>query len=225
MAIDTTCPFCATAYHLADHLEGKSVRCKKCNSVFTVGGTARAAVTTEARPARQERFADVESYDEDDRRHDDRDFEDRPGRRSRRPQGGIPGWALALLIVLFVLLIAGIAAVAVWALLGNAGSQGPAPFAPNQDAVFPAQQRETDFNKIRIGMTEDEILRMYGEPMRKEDLDKIWFWHNGLTEDELKRPDGSLKPVRLYRYAVFGKGFETVIFVEGRVYKRNGRPK
>jgi hypothetical protein len=214
MPIDTKCPYCDTSYCLADHLGGKNVRCKQCNAQFTVGGAARAAVTNQPRSGSRPAMRPARGSD-DDRARADREWDDRPVRRPRRSGGGLPGWAIALLIILPVLLVLLVGGT-VWAILANSKVDDTPLFAP--------QARETDFNKIRIGMTEEEVLRMYGEPMTKENLDKIWFWHNGLTEKELMKPDGSLRPVRMYRYALFGKGFETVIFVEGRVYKRNGNP-
>jgi predicted Zn finger-like uncharacterized protein len=36
MAIRIVCPGCQTLYALADHLAGKTVRCKKCNDTFTL---------------------------------------------------------------------------------------------------------------------------------------------------------------------------------------------
>ena len=41
MSIATTCPNCRAVYNLADHLRGRTVRCKKCQGAIVVGnGTA-----------------------------------------------------------------------------------------------------------------------------------------------------------------------------------------
>jgi predicted Zn finger-like uncharacterized protein len=39
MSIRIICPSCRTLYALADHLAGKTVRCKKCNDTFTLPST------------------------------------------------------------------------------------------------------------------------------------------------------------------------------------------
>lgn len=41
MAIKSTCPECQTVYHLADQQAGKNVRCKNCQTVFTVAASSR----------------------------------------------------------------------------------------------------------------------------------------------------------------------------------------
>ncbi|HYT89463.1 MAG TPA: hypothetical protein VEL76_12225 [Gemmataceae bacterium] len=48
MAISTACPHCGNAYHLADTLLGKQVRCKNCQKAFLVQPTAEPEVTAEA---------------------------------------------------------------------------------------------------------------------------------------------------------------------------------
>src|SRR3954451_15615481 len=48
MSIPTRCPECNKSYNLADHLLGKSVRCKQCAQPFTVKPARGAAVADEA---------------------------------------------------------------------------------------------------------------------------------------------------------------------------------
>jgi predicted Zn finger-like uncharacterized protein len=43
MAIRTRCPGCQTVYSLADHLAGKTVRCKKCESAIVVSAAKESA--------------------------------------------------------------------------------------------------------------------------------------------------------------------------------------
>jgi predicted Zn finger-like uncharacterized protein len=209
MAIDTTCPHCDSAYSLADRLEGKTVRCKRCNDTFTVPSLPRTAVPS--RPVRREEGIPC---DEDDR--------DRRGRRNRRPRPrrGVPVWVWLGITGLVLLLVVG-GGVTAWLL----AAQPPrVPDLPGINSNPPADNAaDKNFDKIRIGMTEAEVIALAGEPVRKEDLAKVWFFHNGLTDAELTRPDGSLKPVRKLTYLVHGM-FEAVLLVEGRVYKKDGKP-
>jgi predicted Zn finger-like uncharacterized protein len=42
MAVEALCPTCGATFSLRDELQGKKVRCTKCEQVFTVGGDAKA---------------------------------------------------------------------------------------------------------------------------------------------------------------------------------------
>jgi hypothetical protein len=116
MSIQTKCPGCRSPYSLPDNLEGKKVRCKKCERTFVVGGVAAVEAADDWEDAdeegeedrvRQSPRADGSSArrrdedDEDDfpprrrRRHDDdeEEDEDRPRPRRRRKKSGNPATA------------------------------------------------------------------------------------------------------------------------------------
>ena len=42
MAVEALCPICGAVFNLRDDMQGKKVRCTKCEHVFTVGGEAKA---------------------------------------------------------------------------------------------------------------------------------------------------------------------------------------
>src|SRR4051812_11887908 len=51
MAIPVTCPNCQASYSLADTLLGKKVRCKNCQGVISVDGSASAPPAPKPAPA------------------------------------------------------------------------------------------------------------------------------------------------------------------------------
>jgi predicted Zn finger-like uncharacterized protein len=98
MAIEALCPTCGAVFNLKDEYEGKKVRCKKCEQIFTVGGEKAAArddrgvkSKADAAPAKKSARDD----DEDDERSSrkgrvaakrgrDDDDDDRPKKKASR---------------------------------------------------------------------------------------------------------------------------------------------
>src|SRR5262245_40598595 len=70
MAIPLTCPLCGAAYRLPDNLQGKQVRCSKCQKTFMVPAAAA--------PAAEEPLVVTEVLDEPDEPR--RGLQSRPGR-------------------------------------------------------------------------------------------------------------------------------------------------
>jgi predicted Zn finger-like uncharacterized protein len=120
MAIEVSCPHCLAVYHLRDDMEGKTVRCKKCENPFdarpagkagTTGGTKPPAPRTDqVQPTRADGTRGKALRDKDDdrprrRRYDDDDDDDAyapppPKKRSVLPWvlGGV-GLALVVLLL------------------------------------------------------------------------------------------------------------------------------
>jgi predicted Zn finger-like uncharacterized protein len=122
MSIEAVCPDCDATYNLPDAQRGKKVRCKKCDSVFTVTAPARKpsrradADEEDRRPARApKRPAAVRARRDDGDDDEDEDEDDRP----RRKGGG--GLILLLLVGggLAALLLVGVAVVV---LTGDGGT-------------------------------------------------------------------------------------------------------
>jgi HEAT repeat protein len=116
MAIQARCPECNKAYHLADTMLGKTVRCKQCAQTFTVKAprNSRPEEEAEERPTgiRAERAPSMATAGEDGapqtRRPRDED-DGGPARRLRKPQKS--GSRLTLWLILGgggVLLLAGV---------------------------------------------------------------------------------------------------------------------
>ena len=42
MAVEALCPICGAVFSLKEEMQGKKVRCTKCEHVFTVGGESKA---------------------------------------------------------------------------------------------------------------------------------------------------------------------------------------
>jgi predicted Zn finger-like uncharacterized protein len=155
MPLHANCPGCGKDYELQDSLRGKTVRCKRCEETFVVGGAAGGATGApaagrraeaaasatgpqdEPRPARPRAAAgrDVED-DEGDRprrrrpaRDEDDDTEaDRPRRRRSRRGDGPPVGLIAGIAagVLVFLLIAG---VGIWWVFSRSKGNNPGPVA------------------------------------------------------------------------------------------------
>jgi len=105
MAIRVACPGCQTLYALADHLAGKTVRCKKCNDTFTVPSPdATYKIQSEPQASRR---ALARDQDEEAaprprrRRRDDDDYDSPPIRRSNHGLiiGLIAGGAALVLLL------------------------------------------------------------------------------------------------------------------------------
>ncbi len=99
MAIEALCPTCGAVFNLKDEFEGKKVRCKKCEQIFTVNGSKAEArdddrgVKTKADgPAKRSSRDDDEDDDRVSRKgraaakrgRDDDEDDDRPKRKSSR---------------------------------------------------------------------------------------------------------------------------------------------
>jgi predicted Zn finger-like uncharacterized protein len=129
MAVEARCPSCGAGFSLRDDMQGKKVRCAKCEEVFSVGGprppddkqgvkASRAAddddrsASRKARaPAKRDRDDDEDDERRPRRRKRDEDEDDRPRRPGRRSSGGA-GMVLAVVggsVALLLLLCGGIA--------------------------------------------------------------------------------------------------------------------
>jgi predicted Zn finger-like uncharacterized protein len=102
MAIEALCPTCGAVFNLNDDYEGKKVRCKKCEQIFTVGGEKAAArdddkgVKSQVATAPAKKRAKDDDDDDDERstkskraaakrsRDDDDDDDDKKSRRKRK---------------------------------------------------------------------------------------------------------------------------------------------
>src|SRR5262245_9927078 len=51
MSIQIACPGCGHDYNLSDALQGKKIRCKKCEEIFTVNGAAKPVADDAIEPA------------------------------------------------------------------------------------------------------------------------------------------------------------------------------
>jgi HEAT repeat protein len=112
MSIKMLCPACGAAHDLADALEGKTVKCRKCEESFTVkAGRAKRneGVSKDERTRPAARGPRREEREEDDRprrRRRVRDEDDRPPRKPARKSSGsgalwlsLGGVAAGLLLV------------------------------------------------------------------------------------------------------------------------------
>jgi hypothetical protein len=77
------------------------------------------------------------------------------------------------------------------------------------------------FEDVVPGMTEADLVQKHGKPTSSTTIERDRLWMNGLTVDDVKRPDGSLKPTVLYTYIDERRRIEHVLLVDGKVYKRN----
>jgi predicted Zn finger-like uncharacterized protein len=101
MAIATNCPSCDAKFNLSDELEGKTVKCKRCQSSFVVPSAnaiaAKPSAKSSSRPGADDDDDDKdrssppplkksrrERDDDDDDRDRDDDDDDRPRRRRKR---------------------------------------------------------------------------------------------------------------------------------------------
>jgi predicted Zn finger-like uncharacterized protein len=102
MAVEALCPLCGAVFSLRDDMQGKKVRCTKCEQVFTVGGGAKAKPAAEkqsvqSRPAAPAKKSARDDDDDDEvstskknraaakrGRDDDDDDDDRPKKGAAR---------------------------------------------------------------------------------------------------------------------------------------------
>ncbi len=117
MANSFTCPKCDKLLKLSQSVAaGTKVKCPQCATIFAAPGDGDE--DADVAPPRQRSRRDEEFYeDEDDR--------PRPRRKKKKAGGGMPGWALGLIIggpILLVLLIVG-GIVLFLILSGNAARQ------------------------------------------------------------------------------------------------------
>jgi predicted Zn finger-like uncharacterized protein len=91
MAIATNCPSCDAKFKLADEFEGKTVKCKRCQTSFVVPAADGIATKPAAKASSRSDRDDEDDNDRDERPSgksrrddDDDDRDDRPSRRSRR---------------------------------------------------------------------------------------------------------------------------------------------
>src|SRR5258708_7715484 len=124
MPIQAQCPDCDASYNLADDQEGKKVRCRKCQTTFTVGGSKprRAERFEKAAPTRPARGTTAKSAPEPRRRRDRDDEEDdyeerRPRRREKEAKKSGPPMAFIIggSVAASVLLVGGVIGLAVYA--------------------------------------------------------------------------------------------------------------
>lgn len=99
MAVEALCPICGAVFNLRDDMQGKKVRCTKCEHVFTVGGEAKAKEREEKQSIQSSSAPKKSAKDEDDDdrvssrkakasgrrgRDDDDDDDDRPRKGGSR---------------------------------------------------------------------------------------------------------------------------------------------
>jgi predicted Zn finger-like uncharacterized protein len=99
MAIEALCPMCGAVFSLKDEMQGKQVRCTKCEHVFTVGGGAKerssaGKQSVQSRPGTSKKSARDDDEDEVStskksraearRGRDDDDDDDRPRAKKKR---------------------------------------------------------------------------------------------------------------------------------------------
>jgi len=95
------------------------------------------------------------------------------------------------------------------------------PNIPNFPAnpMNPQAGSKPEWNRIQVGMTEQEVQTICGKPVFTEDVQPSQVGLFGLTAQEITRPNGQTKPVRKLTYVDPGKAFLDVILVDGRVSK------
>jgi hypothetical protein len=188
MAIQTACPACNAQYNLADHLEGKTVKCKGCQEPFVVGAlTTKKAKTVGVAPAPSKKKSPPPEDDEIDTGRDDEE-DDRSARQptkkkkkkgKKRAKSGAPFWVFLAVGggVLLLLLLGGIGLM--YVLKGGAPSHtdpdaNPATgilgdFVPRVGLpVVAPNVTEEAFDKLRTGMTEEEAIAVIGLPTKRK---------------------------------------------------------
>jgi predicted Zn finger-like uncharacterized protein len=146
MPIQTNCPQCDASYNLADDQDGKKVRCKKCQTIFNVGGAKprRAERSTAPQAERPMRSGAAKTVPAPRRRRDRDEEEDdyeeerRPRRRGKEPVKSGPPMALILggSAAAAVLLVGGVIGLIVWSRSGKEDKE-------NKDQVASTQPADT----------------------------------------------------------------------------------
>jgi len=76
------------------------------------------------------------------------------------------------------------------------------------------------FDEVAVGMTMDEVVRKIGELKMTSVLRPDRYKDFGIKEEDVKRPDGSLKEVRELTYNA-PDGALSVYVIDGKVYRKN----
>jgi predicted Zn finger-like uncharacterized protein len=127
MAVATTCPRCGTEYILAEHLRGKTVRCKKCQGAIVVGEEAapkvqpKSTATVAKKPAPR---ATDESPNEPPKRKR-RPEEERTAQKRPRKSGGSRGLLVGLIVAGVGLFLVCGGVLTFLLMTGKLGNKGP----------------------------------------------------------------------------------------------------
>jgi hypothetical protein len=159
MSISMCCPTCGAAHTLADSLEGKTVRCRRCEQTFTVQlartkskdtadddeglRTEPAPLQSRARREEDDRPRRRRSYDEEEddryrRRRGGEDEDDQPRRRAVGQSGGATVWIVLGGIAATLLLLCGGAGAVVYFAISQA--------VENEQAQAQSRPRPGDAN-------------------------------------------------------------------------------
>jgi predicted Zn finger-like uncharacterized protein len=71
MAVEALCPMCGAVFSLRDDMQGKMVRCTKCEQVFTVGGGAKAKPAGEKQSVQSKPVTSAKKASRDDDEDDE----------------------------------------------------------------------------------------------------------------------------------------------------------
>jgi hypothetical protein len=231
MPIKAACPHCDRMHTLADDLQGRKVRCKGCDTPFTVEGIddvealPQAEIAT-AKPvpvaSRRRARADEDDDDRPSRRTRDRDEDDydRPARpRPKQKSGSSLALIIGLIVggILLAVVVVGVL-IGIWVrntvdnVVHNAVDEANFPGMPPANA---------DWNQLQRGMTPEQVIALFGDPAQDNTYDGPHVIHANVTQQEVTGPDGKQKPVRhMLYFKGFGKlGFVEITFVDGKVYK------
>ncbi len=85
---------------------------------------------------------------------------------------------------------------------------------------MPGMQKQ-DWNKLQIGMTEQQVIALFGQPANNQTLEGIHVIHANVTQQEVMGPNGRTKPVKKFTYfgGIGDSPFVYVTFVDGKVFK------
>jgi hypothetical protein len=214
MTIKTRCPGCKKDYTLSDALAGKRVRCKQCTETFLVRAPGpppnvvdemeeappprarrrrddgfreeepvrrRGGGFREQEPARPRARRPVMDEEAEDEYPQDDDYAgegERPRRRPRPVRRGMPPWVwIAGGSVLGLLLIAGVVIGLVFLIGGG------------------SKLSESNVAKVKIGMTEQEVVKIMGKPTEENPSDlntKQLVWSDGKSYLRIVVIDGKV---------------------------------
>jgi hypothetical protein len=100
----------------------------------------------------------------------------------------------------------------------NPGPDGkPQPDGKPKPDPMPATP---DYGKIRRGMSEQEVIKLVGEPTFKNELKSGEWQFSGLKKEDVLKPGGGFKKVTQFQYFV-KVPIPEVIFVDGHVHHVN----